>query len=359
MIIEFNDLKHCFCNLQPKECPICSWVNKKDGQPAISFIDFTPKKKSKGIVFYEDRMIELEESPHLARGAVLLTAVKEEVKVEVKEEQLPSSLLDDLLSPLKKVKKTRKSKVPIITPDISIKAEVDVDVDVEGSAASASASASGSKSKIKSKSKKRIEMESKELDFSSPVAVKRKRTAHVMRNMLETPRPKERSVAEFATECFAAEVPEEGSPAEDCMVRVVCAPGLESKELFKIDEECPAKTDVDADGQLSSAAESITGLPPVMTLVDMLDHIERVVDDTAMALTAEERILGCKLESAATSAAVEAVTAAAVVATAVTATVTTDSVQVKVKMEVIVEEGSSTVLSRALTRSRSKRKSID
>ena len=328
--------------MQPKECPICSWVNKKDGQPAISFIDFTPKKKSKGIVFYEDRMIELEESPHLARGAVLLTAVK----VEVKEEQLPSSLLDDLLSPLKKAKKTRKSKVSIITPDISIKTEVEVDVDVDGSAASASGSKS--KIKIKNKSKKRIEIESKELDFSSPVVAKRKRTAPVVRNMLETPRPKERSVVEFATECSAAEVPEEGFPVEYCMARILCAPGLESEESFK-KEECTAKADADADGQLSSAAKSVTGLPRVTTLVDMLNQIEKVVDDTAMAITAEERILGCKLESAATT----------VTTAAVTATVTADSVQVKIKMKVKLEEGAYSGLSRALTRSRSKRKSID
>lgn len=325
MIIRFNNLKYCFCNLQPKECPICSWVNKKDGQPAISFIDFTPKKKSKGIVFYEDRMIELEESPHLARGAVLLTAVK----LEANEEQLPSSLLEDLLSPLKKGKKTRRTKVvSIITPDIKIKTEVDVEVDVEGSAASGSGSSS----------KKKIKMEYKDLDFSSPVVAKRKRTAPVLRNMLETPRPKERSVAE---------VPEQCTPAEDCMTRIVCAPGLESNELLQKDEECSH-----ADGQLSSGAAegegvTVTGLPPVTAVVEMLHQIEKVVDEDDIAMTADKRILQCKLESAAAIATVtEAVTAVAA-----------DSV--KMEVEVKVDEVANSGLSRALTRSRSKRKSIE
>ena len=349
MIIRFNDLKYCFCNLQPKECPICSWVNKKDGQPAISFIDFTPKKKSKGIVFYEDRMIELEESPHLARGAVLLTAVK----VEVKEEQLPSSLIEDLLSPLKKKKgkKTRKVKVvSIITPDIKIKTEteIEVDVDVEGSDASASAS----KSRIKNICKKKIEMESKELDFSSPVVAKRRRTAPVLRNMLETPRPKERSVAE---------VPEECSPSEDCIARIVCTTGLESNESFQKDEECSH-----ADGQLRSAAAegegegvtvTVTGLPPVTALVEMLHQIEKVVDEDDVAMTADKRILRCKLESV---AAIGTVTAAVTAVSAVTAAaLEADSVQVKMEVEVKVEEEANSGLSRALTRSRSKRKSID
>ena len=60
---------------------MCSWVNKKNGEPAISFADFTPKKKSKGIVFYDDRMIELVDSPELARGAILFSPVKAERKV--------------------------------------------------------------------------------------------------------------------------------------------------------------------------------------------------------------------------------------------------------------------------------------
>lgn len=161
-------------------------------------------------------MIELEESPHLARGALLLTDVK------VKAELSPSSLIGDLLSPLKKEKKTRKTKASIITPDIKVKAEIEVED-------SATSRGNMSKGKGKGKSKKRVEMEeSKALDFSSPVAVKKKRTAPAVRSLLLTPPTKS---------CTAAADAVDG--AADCVVSAVCTPALQSKELFK-EEECTA-----------------------------------------------------------------------------------------------------------------------
>ena len=93
---------------QSKECPICSWVNKKGGEPSLSFEEFTPKKKSKGIVFYEDRITELIGSPHLARGAILMSPMKSAVK---------KILLDDIVldssivTPAVKIRKPRALKL--------------------------------------------------------------------------------------------------------------------------------------------------------------------------------------------------------------------------------------------------------
>lgn len=244
-------------------------------------------------------MIELEESPHLARGAVLLTDVK------VKAESPSSSLKGDLLSPLKKEKKTRKTKASIITPDIKVKAEIEV----EDTAVSESSSNNKSKSKSKGKGKKRIEMdESKALDFSSPVAVKKKRTAPAVRSLLLTPAP---------VACTAVD------GAADCMVSAVCTPALESKELFK-EEEFSAVC---------------AALLPVTAPVEMLDRMSTVVE--AIASTADRAVLECKLETAATAPSAAATAA--------------NTVRVKVK----VEKGESKGPSIAHTRSRSKRKSIE
>lgn len=237
-------------------------------------------------------MIELEESPHLARGAVLLTDVK------VKAESPSSSLIGDLLSPLKKEKKTRKVKASIITPDIKVKAEIEVD----DSAISVS-----NKSKSKGKGKKRVEMEeSKALDFSSPVAVKKKRTVPAVRSLLLTPAPNECTAATAAVGAAAT--------AADCIVSAVCTPALESKELFK-EEECSAVC---------------AALLPVTAPVAMLDRISSVVE--AIVNTADKAVLECKLETAAAN-----------------------TVRVKVK----VEKGESKGPLIAQTRSRSKRKSIE
>ena len=51
------------------ECPMCSWVNKAGAGTQhlpSNFDNFTPKKKSKGIVFYEDRIVELQTTPSLS-----------------------------------------------------------------------------------------------------------------------------------------------------------------------------------------------------------------------------------------------------------------------------------------------------
>ena len=83
-------------------------MNKKGGEPSLSFEEFTPKKKSKGIVFYEDRITELIGSPHLARGANLLSPMRSVVK---------KILLDDIVldsgivTPAVKVRKPRALKL--------------------------------------------------------------------------------------------------------------------------------------------------------------------------------------------------------------------------------------------------------
>jgi hypothetical protein len=252
-------------------------------------------------VFYEDRMIELEESPHLARGAVLLT------DVEVKVESPSSSLVRDLLSPLKKETKTRKTKASIITPDIKVKAEIEVEI--------SAISVSNKSSKGKGKGKKRVEMdESKALDFSSPVVVKKKRTAPAVRSLLLTPAPNACTAATAAT----------AATAGDCMVTAVCTPALESKELFK-EEECSVVC---------------AAVPPVPAPVEMLDRISTAVE--GIVSTADKAALECKLETAATAPSTAAATAA-------------NTVRVKVK----VERGESKGPSIPQTRSRSKRKSIE
>lgn len=251
-------------------------------------------------------MIELEESPHLARGAVLLTDVK------VKAESPSSSLIGDLLSPLKKEKKTRKTKASIITPDIKIMTEIKV----EGTAVSRSSS--NNKGKSKGKGKKRIEMdESKALDFSSPVAVKKKRTAPAVRSLLLTPAPK------ACTTAAAADTGGAGVTALDCMISAVCTPALESMELFK-EEECSV---------------ACAALLPVTAPVEMLDRMASTVVE-AIVSTADKAALECKLETAATALS----TAAAA-----------NTVRVKVK----VEKGESIGPSIAQTRSRSRKKSIE
>lgn len=63
----------------PSECPICSQLNTKVGDPGDMAVAspttppslksetlFTPKKRAKGIIYYEDRLSELRESPGIA-----------------------------------------------------------------------------------------------------------------------------------------------------------------------------------------------------------------------------------------------------------------------------------------------------
>lgn len=42
---------------------MCSWVNNPESDPLDKFDNFTPQKKSKGIIFYNDRVAEIEASP--------------------------------------------------------------------------------------------------------------------------------------------------------------------------------------------------------------------------------------------------------------------------------------------------------
>ena len=49
----------------PSECPICSWVKSDRAPPVDKLGQFVPKKKAKGIVYYNDRIEELVASPSL------------------------------------------------------------------------------------------------------------------------------------------------------------------------------------------------------------------------------------------------------------------------------------------------------
>lgn len=53
----------------PAECPICSWVNssgKFAKTPPADFVSFSPQKRAKGLVYYSDRIDELQSNPSLA-----------------------------------------------------------------------------------------------------------------------------------------------------------------------------------------------------------------------------------------------------------------------------------------------------
>lgn len=45
---------------------MCSWVHRESGRPAVSLVCFEPKRPTKNIVYYADRMRELEGAPSLA-----------------------------------------------------------------------------------------------------------------------------------------------------------------------------------------------------------------------------------------------------------------------------------------------------
>lgn len=114
-------------------------------------MDFTPKKKSKGIVFYEERMVELKESPHLARGAVLLTAVKVESEVVVKDEEI--------LSTIKKRRGKQKTNASPNVEEALLTPVPDMNI----------------KTPVAKRKRVKIETEAKVLDFSSPLPVEKKK----------------------------------------------------------------------------------------------------------------------------------------------------------------------------------------
>lgn len=57
-------------SLRPQNagCPICSWVNTKAGKPpaSLSLAHFEPKRVTKGIVYYQERLRELEANPEIS-----------------------------------------------------------------------------------------------------------------------------------------------------------------------------------------------------------------------------------------------------------------------------------------------------
>lgn len=55
-----------FQSTQDAGCPVCSWVHRKEGLPAGPLVLFEPKRPTKNIVYYADRVRELENKPTLA-----------------------------------------------------------------------------------------------------------------------------------------------------------------------------------------------------------------------------------------------------------------------------------------------------
>lgn len=65
MIILLTVYIYLFLFLQPSECPICSWINQPSKLLPTSFESFRKHKKSKGIIYYDDRILEISSNPSL------------------------------------------------------------------------------------------------------------------------------------------------------------------------------------------------------------------------------------------------------------------------------------------------------
>lgn len=57
---------------------MCSWVNRKDGRPPTDLRQFVPQRPTKNIVYYADRVRELETAPALAYHSPHKVRVKQE-----------------------------------------------------------------------------------------------------------------------------------------------------------------------------------------------------------------------------------------------------------------------------------------
>lgn len=73
-------------SLQPADCPICSWINKplKRAVEEVSANNsFSPQKRTKSLVYYQDRVEQLVLSPGLVSSPLKKEATegKEEVVV--------------------------------------------------------------------------------------------------------------------------------------------------------------------------------------------------------------------------------------------------------------------------------------
>ena len=103
-------------------------MNKKGGEPSFSFVEFIPKKKSKGIVFYEDRITELLDSPHLARGAILVTPEKSVLKNIL---LVDNSINSGMVTPAARIRKPRALKLVAMKVKVEEKVEEKVEKKVE------------------------------------------------------------------------------------------------------------------------------------------------------------------------------------------------------------------------------------
>lgn len=84
-------------NHTPSDCPICSWVRSEKERDTSSeaLARFSPQKRAKGLVYYEDRAKELQRDPSLAvfsspRAENRVTSLT----VNEAKEQSPSGKLD-------------------------------------------------------------------------------------------------------------------------------------------------------------------------------------------------------------------------------------------------------------------------
>ena len=71
--------------MQPAECPMCSWVYKR-AAPPDTFASFSPKKQQKGIIYYHERIAEMEMASPDCASKIIDVKVEESVVVPVEPE---------------------------------------------------------------------------------------------------------------------------------------------------------------------------------------------------------------------------------------------------------------------------------
>lgn len=97
-MVSLNDVMVICGLLQSRDCPICSWVNKKqeDMAPPTDFQRFSPSKRAKGLVYYTERIDELRVDPSLAKFSPPppSSASKTPLSIAVKSETLVETKMD-------------------------------------------------------------------------------------------------------------------------------------------------------------------------------------------------------------------------------------------------------------------------
>ena len=102
----------------PLECPICSWVKNNNKLPSFDELknklnSYSPKKKYKSLVYYDDRTTELDGQPELSYHSPYSPSksiqVRKLIDVEVKDEVHKTSLAIDFEKSVTSEKKRKRN----------------------------------------------------------------------------------------------------------------------------------------------------------------------------------------------------------------------------------------------------------